>query len=371
VLCPVDPSCSCDEESTDDHDRSADRWDLLKSFDMLFRLHQRCEDIRGHMDKIDRVLLTARSIPGMTRRVIRFLEKDLDLVAARLLIREDHHIALLLRPDPPEGAVFVPPGFLQSEGLLDEAPFILDDPSGDLGQTIFGDDAQDVYSAVVAALPSEEEELGVLCLGSNDPLRFCGGMNTDLIAALAEKVSLGLRNAWDHERRVLNEINGQYDGAFSETFFRLLLQREFDRAWRYRRPFSVIAMAWEWRSPAVADPRPAIEVAGLLSTGFRSTDALAHADCGNFWVLLPETEEDGAAAAAKRVIELATAAYQGNLIVHAGVTGFSRAAAMPADLPAQARLALAQAQQSERDLVVVKPLTLQSAGEAALDESFA
>ncbi|MEJ2718188.1 MAG: DUF484 family protein, partial [Deltaproteobacteria bacterium] len=181
----------------------------MRSFDMIFQLHQRSEEIRSHLDKIDRILLRSRTLSGLTRQVIRTLERDLALIAVRILYRENHPIARFLTWDRPRGAGTIADGLFPNERFFDSEPFILDNPSGELGRGLFGESAHLVASAVLAGLCAEGEELGVLCLGSDDPVRYCGGMNTDLIVSLAEKISLGIRNAWDHEQTAHQALVGR------------------------------------------------------------------------------------------------------------------------------------------------------------------
>ncbi len=95
----------------------------------------------------------------------------------------------------------IPGHFLANESVTSD-PFILDDPSGDLAQTLFEEAAGVMGSAAVAYLCVDQQEVGPALLGSSDPRRYCGDMNTDLIAALAEKLALGIKNAWDHENAI-------------------------------------------------------------------------------------------------------------------------------------------------------------------------
>ncbi len=74
-----------------------DNTELLRSFDMIFQLHQRSEEIRRRLEHIDRILLTSRTIAGLVENVTRSLQRDMDLVAVRLLFREDHALSWPLR----------------------------------------------------------------------------------------------------------------------------------------------------------------------------------------------------------------------------------------------------------------------------------
>ncbi len=213
ALCDLyenDPSVFSDEEKD---------CRLIKSFDMIFQLHQRSEEIRSHLENIDGLLLKSRTLAGLAQRLTDALESEFDLKAARILLRHDHPIAEVLKWAAPRGIGIIPPRFIEHESLFPCGPFVLDDPNGDLSCNLFGEAAPLLASAVAANLCVDGEELGLLCLGSDDPDRYCGGMNTELIASLADKITLGIQNAWDHECRAHESLMGCTDGIYTSPFF--------------------------------------------------------------------------------------------------------------------------------------------------------
>ena len=105
---------------------------LIRSFDMIFQLHQRSEEIRSHLDHIDRLLLKSRTLEGLVQRLITALEGEFDLTAARILFRQDHPVAEIFKCAAPIGTGITPPGFIERESLFPSGPFVLDDPNGDL-----------------------------------------------------------------------------------------------------------------------------------------------------------------------------------------------------------------------------------------------
>jgi len=334
--------------------RSSDDSELLRSIDMIFRLQQRSEEIRSHLEKIDHVLLSSRTVAGLTRAVVGLLECDLDLVAARILFKQDHPLASLLLWDPPEGAGIIPADFLDSEGLCGCDPFILDDLSGELSATLFGERSVLVSSAALAILSADNGEVGVLCLGSDDPDRYRGGMNTDIIASLADKIALGIRNAWDHEKLSEEALSGTADGVRAEAFFRESLEWEFQRAWRYRRPFAVMGLSWRGDEE---EGTPPSEVKHLVRRNMRSCDLVAEGDDVDLWVLFPETDVAGARAAAERLTAMFQEAFSGRVTLHAGLTEYSTAAAVASTLMHEARLAVEEALDHDAHAIVVRGVT--------------
>ena len=270
---------------------------LIRSFDMIFQLHQRSEEIRSHLDHVDRLLLKSRTLEGLVQRLIDALESEFDLTAARILFRQDHPVAELFKWAAPRGTGITPPGFIERESMFPSGPFVLDDPNGDLSRSLFGEAAPLLSSAVAANLCVDGNELGLLCLGSDDPNRYCGGMNTDLIASLADKIALGIKNAWDHESRARESLVGCVEGIYCESFFREYLAKEFHRSWRSRNVFSLMALSWT-SSPT---DRSFEEVAEQIRAQLRSSDVAAEDDSARLWILLPETDVNGASIVAERL----------------------------------------------------------------------
>ncbi len=346
---PTEPADHSAHEQTDSH---MAHMNLIKTFDVIFELHQRSENIRAHLEKIDRLLLTSRTVRGLLAETTRLLREDLDLVSVRILIREDHPIISLIDYDPPMSVGTCSPDAFENGGIFPGDPYILDDPCGELAAGLFGEEACLAASAAVAVLCAENDYLGLLCLGSNDPSRYCGGMNTDLIAGLATKIALGVRNAWDHERNNMEAIHAAGDGLYGEVFFLEFLRREFDRAWRYERPFSLGALSWRFDSGDMRQRQS--DTAQFLASCVRSTDIVAPGDDVMLWALLPETGLADAHIVFERLMESAARRFCGDITLNAGVTELSRSAVVPSMMIREARRALREAEQSESSTIVAR-----------------
>jgi uncharacterized protein YigA (DUF484 family) len=323
---------------------------LIRSFNMIFQLHQRSEEIRTHLDHIDRLLLKSRTLAGLVERLIDALESEFDLTAARILFRQDHPVAELFKWAAPRGTGIAPPGFIERESPFPSGPFVLDDPNGDLSRSFFGEAAPLLSSAVAANLCVDGNELGLLCLGSDDPNRYCGGMNTDLIASLADKIALGIQNAWDHESRARESLVGCVEGIYCESFFREYLAKEFHRSWRSRNVFSLMALSWS-SSPT---DRSFEEIAEHIRAQLRSSDLAAENDSACLWILLPETDVNGASLVAERLSRVVVAEFDQEVMLDIGITTFSSEATSVHTMVNRARAALAQAVETRSSSMVVK-----------------
>ena len=138
---------------------------------MIFQLHQRTQELLALFDKIDTILLNSRTVSVLLDRIAAVLSEELDLVAVRALVRDDHPIASFLHCTDCSGVGYLPTTLLQNETLIGSDPFVLDNPHGDLCLSLFSDSAPAVASAVIATLSFHNDDLGLLCMGSDDPQR--------------------------------------------------------------------------------------------------------------------------------------------------------------------------------------------------------
>jgi uncharacterized protein YigA (DUF484 family) len=324
---------------------------LLRSFDRLFRIQQRSEEIRGGLAKIDGILLKSRTVAGLIEEVIGVLVNELYLASVRVLFPEAHPLAPDLTDCLPLAVGTIPAEVVKSHDYSTDKPFVLDDPSGDLAKALFGESSPLVRSAVVAGLGPE---LGLLCLGSADPSRYFGGMNTDLIATLAEKLTLGIQNAWDHETRSQRVLG--HSGIYSASFFHEYLDKELNRAWRYHTTFCLLALSWKNGDKAVLPDRE--EIAKILLKHIRCADVLSLGESANLWILMPETDLRAAQIGAERIICAVRDLFGDALALHIGLTGFSKSATFAGLLTRHARMALDEAAQHPISCAVVREIAL-------------
>jgi two-component system, cell cycle response regulator len=328
---------------------------LIRSLDMIFRLYERSEDVRRHMDRIDRILFRARSVGALMEHLTEVLEDDLGLLAARILVREDHPVANSIRSVMPHGGGLLDARLPERAGLLGTEAFVVDEPGGALCRELFGRQANEVQSAAVAPL-GQDDALGFLCLGSDDPCRFDGALNTELIAALAEKTAWGLRNAWDHERAATRAVCPDVSGIYAEEFFLEFVHKEFSRAWRSRRPFSLMAVSW---TCSEEHERPEeSQVREMVCRNVRSSDLVAHGERVPLWVVATEAGPEQAKIAAQRLTEVMAGEFGEGLRLQIGIAGFSREIGSASELLHQARKNLSEARGTVGETIVVRNVAL-------------
>jgi PleD family two-component response regulator len=180
-------------------------------------------------------------------------------------------------------------------------------------------------------------------------------MNTDLIAAMAEKISLGILNAWDHETHVRNTLAGPIDGLYTEPFFMEYVHKELNRAWRTQRPFSILAVSWQ--SLPGCDSPLREEVHEFFLDNLRSADLVALGQTVDLWIVLPETDQQTAQTVAQRLASLSEEYFSEEFHVCFGITTFSRHAAVAWVMLEQARNALSAARHNPGARIVTQAVT--------------
>lgn len=320
---------------------------VLESLDLLVQIQQRGEEIRTQLNKIDAILLQSRTVAALIERVIRVLEHDLDLTMVRILLQADHPVSRAFRWISSPGS-----GLISRDHPINDfvslSPHVLDDPSGALSASLFGESASTIGSAVLAHLCAGQEDLGLMCLASSNPRRYFDGMNMELIAGLADKIALGINNAWEHENATRNLLHNHELGIFTETFFLEYLGKEFNRAWRNRRPFSLVAMSWSSAVPGIPSSG---QVTECVLRNIRSADVAAQAGPSSFLLLLPDTPVNGAMSVMERLTAVASEQFHENFVLRAGVTEFSKDSAVVSVLLDRARSALHKAEEQGEGIV--------------------
>ncbi|MGQ0553974.1 MAG: GGDEF domain-containing protein [Planctomycetota bacterium] len=108
-------------------------------------------------------------------------------------------------------------------------------------------------------------------------------------------------------RRLVALITDEGTGLLSDAYFRLRLEEEFKKSWRFRWTFSLLVIEVDLpaqgsaSSPAALD-RIMLEVAGEVLTASRDVDLSARLGPRRFAMLLPGTPAEGARTMVQRVM---------------------------------------------------------------------
>jgi len=149
----------------------------------------------------------------------------------------------------------------------------------------------------------------------------------------------GLVLAGQMKARLRDPVTGLYNRGFLEGE----LQREIERARRYRRSLTLLTLAVEEaRSETGLNDVTLRAVAGVLLACTRGSDTPCRSGPGEFTLLLPETDAVGATTLARRIHDLIDRRAQAGTLpvtAHLGLASFPAYPEVPALLEAAARAA--------------------------------
>ena len=332
-------TCGC-SISADDSDSKR----VEEALDKILGAQNRLEQVRLNLEQVDRIGLSCRTVAGLIEAVTRHLEHSLDLLAVRILLAEGQEIADVFRRSAAYGGGTISSDLCPCGG---ESPLFLGCQDYDFLRMFFGEETENIGSGVVVLLTGDHP-LGVLCLASGDPLRYSTVKSTMLIQGLADKICLALMNALDHENAARAPLLSEVEGVYSESFFQEYLLKEFNRSWRTRKPFTLMALNM---SNGQAAGLKSGELMDLLRRNLRSTDLIAKGESVGLWALLPETGATEAQKIAERLLSLTEEAFP-EAMINIGMTEFSRSATAMAVLLKRAKEALDEAIQNKLRIVI-------------------
>jgi diguanylate cyclase (GGDEF)-like protein len=150
------------------------------------------------------------------------------------------------------------------------------------------------------------EVIGVLNAHKTDPQSF-SLTDLDLFQAVANQVAVALGNAQLYQRTKELSARDDLTGLFNRRYFFEQLEKEIQRARRYRRVFSLLMMdlddfkRYNDTHGHLRGDEVLREVARLLLGTTRRADVVARFGGEEFVVLLPEIDDQGAEVVAEKI----------------------------------------------------------------------
>lgn len=219
-----------------------------------------------------------------------------------------------------------------------------------------------VVAAVVipAVVPVGEPSVVLGSANSVGALCVMAGV-VGLIVAALERISAEARRV--EERRAQLEGHDSLTGLLSRRRASERIAEEVERTRRHGRPFSCVLAdlddfgAFGERHGADCAEWVLVTCANLLKKAVRSSDAIARWDGQQFLMVLPETDADGARAAAERVrqaIEHGSFSFEGQEVDFTVTFGVGQSGSQPNETGlAAAEAALADGKRLGKNRVVV------------------
>jgi diguanylate cyclase (GGDEF)-like protein len=204
---------------------------------------------------------------------------------------------------------------------------------------------EEVRSQAAVPLRSGERIVGVLVVASATS-RELTGTELDRLLAISNQSSLALQNALLHEELERLSVTDRLTELYNHGYFQQRLEEEVGRAQRFGRTLSLLMLdiddfkAFNDSYGHPAGDKVLQKVSGIIRENLRAMDVAARYGGEEFVVVLPETDADGAAAAAERIRagvgEYPFVGAAGMPAVHKTVS--IGVASYPAHAPSQARL---------------------------------
>ncbi|MCZ7575133.1 MAG: diguanylate cyclase [Ardenticatenaceae bacterium] len=199
-------------------------------------------------------------------------------------------------------------GLLDGESIVIKACACEDcNPCPEVGERIALDELDALpASELVVPLRGEARVVGVITVRRADESGFD---ENDLatLQALANQVSVALEKARLHEQVVQEAITDGLTGLYNHRFLDVLLQKELAACARYRHGLAVLMLDIDhFKQYNDAHGHPAgdavlQQVARLLQKNVRGADLVARYGGEEFTIVLPETNREGALAAAEKI----------------------------------------------------------------------
>jgi diguanylate cyclase (GGDEF)-like protein len=219
-----------------------------------------------------------------------------------------------------------------------------------------------IKSGLLVPLVLRERVLGALFLQDCNDLRLWSIDDISLIGSLADQVSVAIENAELHREKERQAVTDGLTGIANRRGFNEGFAREFERAWRYKQPLSLVLIDLDFLKVIndsfghqVGDE--AIKhIGGLLKQSSRAVDIAARFGGDEFCLLLPNTEVAMAQQLSERLHKLISDAHiegPGHISASFGVSSYPIHASDPDALFRKADEALYEAKQAGRNVVKV------------------
>lgn len=159
-----------------------------------------------------------------------------------------------------------------------------------------------IESTLFVPLRVGETSLGAICLEQVLPL---SEDNREMLRVFANQASVAVQNAQLYQAAALDPLTGVY----TRKFWQQLAMRELRTCFRFQTPYSIVVLDMD-RFKSINDTcghlagdRALEEIGRILRTHMRASDAAGRFGGDEFVVVLPRTDEEGAAIFCQRILK--------------------------------------------------------------------
>ncbi len=163
------------------------------------------------------------------------------------------------------------------------------------------------------------------------------------------------------EHELVTLITDSETGLLNEAYFRLRLEEEFKKSWRFQWSYSLLLVdvdglaAVEQADGRTAADALVLDIAGEILTASRDVDLAARLSRNRFAMLLPGTGSDGAVTMVRRVLQAVLEKVEERVSLAVGISAAPQdKLASPDEFFARAEQALNMARSQGSNQVVTR-----------------
>jgi diguanylate cyclase (GGDEF)-like protein len=289
-----------------------DREHLKTSLEWLVDITQANERIQEHLYKIEQLLLTSTDLDQMVRQLREEIAGRFEIphVVVALVDGADHFIESEMHERYGE-SVNDALKFIGQEAVSqwfqeEIKPILRGQVKNDSAFFISEETKSAVQSEAIIPIMVRDQVAGVIVFGSEKPFHFHEGLRTDFLEQMAEKLSIAVSNIFLIDRLKKQPVIDKQTGLYNRSYLEPVLAREFDMAKRRNKSLFCIKLHIDY-FPKLIDTygeplaEKILKVTGdTLKANSRRGDILIHTDVGEFVILLPEIDSNGAVQAVER-----------------------------------------------------------------------
>ena len=290
-----------------------DREQLKTSLEWLVDITQANDRIQEHLYNIERLILTSTDLGQMVQQLREEIAGRFEIphVVVALVDGEDHFIEKEMHQRYGEGVTgalkFVDQDEASKWFQKEIKPVLRGEVKNDSAFFVSEESQSVVQSEALIPIMVRDQVAGVIVFGSEKPFHFHEGLRTDFLEQMADKLAIAVSNILLIDRLKKQPVIDKQTGLYNRAYLEPVLAREFDLAKRRNKSLSCLKLHIDYFSKLIdtyGEPlaEKILKITGdTLKTNSRTADILIRTDIGEFVILLPEIDSNGAVQAVGRL----------------------------------------------------------------------
>ncbi|MDA0692350.1 MAG: DUF484 family protein [Nitrospinae bacterium] len=291
----------------------ADKEHLKSKLEWFVEISQANEKIQEHLFEIERSILTSSNLNQLVEQLREDISSRFAIphVLICLVDEEDYFIESKLKEKYGEGLNnalrFVDQATATQWFAGGKDPVMNGEIEGESECFEDAESKEAIKSEALIPIMVRGSVAGAIVLGSTKPFHFHAGLRTDFLQRMAGKMAIALDNIFLIDRLRRQSVVDKQTGLYNRAYLEPVLHREFNLAERRKKNLSCIKMQIDYFDDLLdtwgeAEGETVLEIIGTILTGnCRACDILIRTDIGEFLILLPEIDPQGATLVSQRI----------------------------------------------------------------------